>query len=54
MTSPAGEHLGVLETPEHCKSLVWGEDGHTLFLMTETSVHAVRTVVGPAPLPPDR
>jgi gluconolactonase len=55
VTSPTGEHLGVLETPEHCKSLVWGgEDGHTLFLMTETSVHAVPTVVGPVTLPPYR
>jgi gluconolactonase len=53
--SPAGQHLGVLETPEVCKSLVWGgHDLHTLFLMTESTVHAVTTRVGPAPLPPDR
>jgi gluconolactonase len=53
--SPEGRHLGVLDAPEVCKSLVWGGDGmRTLFLMTETTVHAVNTLVGPAPLPPDR
>ena len=29
-----------------------GEDLHSLFLMTTTSVHVVTTLVGPAPLPP--
>jgi gluconolactonase len=53
--TPAGEHLGTVETPEVCGSLAWGgEDMHSLFLMTSTTVHVVRTTVGPAPLPPDR
>ena len=35
------------------KSLCWGgHDMHTLFLMSSTTVHMVRTIVGPAPLPP--
>jgi hypothetical protein len=35
-----------------CGSLAWGgADLHTLFLTTTTTVHAVRTLVGPAPLP---
>jgi gluconolactonase len=51
----AGEHLGTVETPEVCGSLAWGgEDLRSLFLMTTSSVHVVRTIVGPAPLPPDR
>jgi gluconolactonase len=53
--TPAGEHLGIVETPEVCGSLAWGgEDMHSLFLMTSTTAHVVRTIVGPAPLPPDR
>jgi gluconolactonase len=51
--SPAGEHLGTLATPEVCGSLTWGgPDLRSLFLMTSTTVHVVRTIVGPAPLPP--
>jgi gluconolactonase len=51
--TPAGEHLGTVATPEVCGSLCWGgADLHTLFLMTYTTVHAVPTLVGPAPLPP--
>ncbi|HZR92451.1 MAG TPA: SMP-30/gluconolactonase/LRE family protein [Gaiellaceae bacterium] len=51
--SPDGEHLGTVETPEVCGSLCWGgDDLHSLFLMTSTTVHVVRTHVGPAPLPP--
>jgi gluconolactonase len=51
--SPEGEHLGIVETPEVCGSLCWGgDDLRTLFLMTSTTVHSVRTRVGPAPLPP--
>jgi gluconolactonase len=52
--TPDGKHLGVVETPEVCGSLAWGgDDLHSLFLMTTTTVHVVRTLVGPAPLPPD-
>ncbi len=51
--SPRGEKLGVVETPEVAGSLCWGgEDGHSLFIMTSTTVHVVPTIVGPAPLPP--
>ncbi len=51
--TPDGERIGVVETPEVCGSLCWGgADLRTLYLMTSTSVHAVRTLVGPAPLPP--
>jgi gluconolactonase len=53
--TPAGDHVGTVETPEVCGSLAWGgEDMRSLFLMTTTSVHVVRTIVGPAALPPDR
>jgi gluconolactonase len=47
-----GEMLGTIETPEVVGNLTWGgTDLHTLFLMTTTSVHALRTLVGPAALP---
>lgn len=50
--TPGGEHLGTVATPEVCGSLAWGgDDLHSLFLMTSTTVHVVRTLVGPAPLP---
>ena len=51
--SAQGEHLGTLAAPETVGSLCWGgHDMHTLFLMSSTTVHMVRTIVGPAPLPP--
>jgi len=51
--TPEGEHIGTIETPEVCGSLCWGSDDlRTLFLMTYTTVHVTRTLVGPAPLPP--
>jgi gluconolactonase len=50
--TPEGDHLGTVATPEVCGSLAWGgADLHTLFLTTTTTVHAVRTLAGPAPLP---
>jgi gluconolactonase len=50
--TPEGEHLGTVPTPEVCGSLAWGgEDMRSLFLMTSTTVHVVRTLVGPPPLP---
>ena len=49
--SPAGEHLGVLRTPEVAGNLVWGgDDLRSLFVMTSTTVHVVRTRVASAPL----
>ena len=51
--SAQGEHLGTLAATETVGSLCWGgDDMHTLFLMSSTTVHMVRTIVGPAPLPP--
>jgi gluconolactonase len=51
--TPAGELLGVVKTPEVVGSVAWGgDDMRSLFLTTTTSVHVVRTLVGPAPLPP--
>ena len=52
--TPEGERIGIVETPEVCGSLCWGEgaERHTLFLMTSTTAHMVETLVGPAPLPP--
>ena len=48
-----GARIGVIETPEACTSLVWGgADMRTLFLTTTTTLHSIRTLVGPSPLPP--
>jgi gluconolactonase len=50
--SPGGGHLGTIEAPEIVGNLTWGgPDLHTLFVMTTTTVHALRTAVGPAHLP---
>jgi gluconolactonase len=50
--SSQGEHLGVLRTPEVVGNLAWGgADLRSLFIMTSTTVHVVKTLVGPAPLP---
>jgi gluconolactonase len=49
--SPDAQKLGVVRAPEVVGNLTWGgEDLHTLFLMTSTTAHSVRTLVGPAPL----
>jgi len=49
--SPAGERLGRIRAPEVVGNLTWGgEDLHTLFLMTSTTVHSLPTLVGPARL----
>ena len=46
--SPAGEHLGTVEVPEHASNLAWGgPDWHTLFITASTSVYAIVTKVGP-------
>jgi len=50
--SPEGEHLGVLHLPEIVGNLAWGgTDLRSLFVMSSTTVHVVKTLVGPAPLP---
>ena len=47
---PSGALLGIIETPETSANLVWGgDDFHTLFLCTSTTVRTLRTLVGPAP-----
>jgi gluconolactonase len=47
-----GNEIGRFATPEVAGNLTWGgADLHTLFVMTTTTVHALRTLVGPATLP---
>jgi len=49
---PDGSEIGRFATPEVAGNLTWGgADLHTLFVMTTTTVHALRTLVGPATLP---
>jgi gluconolactonase len=52
VVAPSGELLGIIETPEVAGSLVWGgADLRSLFVCTSTTMHVIRTKVGPAPLP---
>ena len=44
--SPEGEHLGIVEVPEHTGNLTWGGAGwHDLFIPSSTSVYRIRTKV---------
>jgi gluconolactonase len=46
--SPEGEHLGTVLVPENTGNLSWGgEDWHTLYIPSSTSLYAIRTIVGP-------
>jgi gluconolactonase len=46
--SSAGEPLGVIEVPENTGNLAWGgEEWHTLFIPSSTSLYAITTTVGP-------
>jgi len=46
--SAAGEHLGVITVPENTGNLTWGgEDWHTVFIPSSTSLYTIRTKVGP-------
>jgi gluconolactonase len=46
--SSAGEQLAVIEVPENTGNLTWGgEDWHTLFIPSSTSLYSIRTKVGP-------
>jgi gluconolactonase len=46
--SAAGEHLGTIKVPENTGNLTWGgEDWHTLFIPSSTSLYSIRTIVGP-------
>jgi gluconolactonase len=50
--APSGDVLGVIETPAVAGSLVWGgEDLRSLFVCTTTTMHVIKTKVGPAPIP---
>jgi gluconolactonase len=46
--SAAGEHLGVIKVPENTGNLSWGgDDWHTVFIPSSTSLYTIRTTVGP-------
>ena len=46
--SPAGEHLGTILVPENTGNMTWGgDDWHTLFIPSSTSLYSIRTIVGP-------
>ena len=46
--SPAGETLGVIQVPENVGNLTWGgDDWHTLYMPSSTSLYTIRTKVGP-------
>ncbi len=46
--SAGGEHLGTILVPENTGNLAWGgEDWHTLFIPSSTSLYSIRTLVGP-------
>jgi gluconolactonase len=48
LISSAGEQLAVIEVPENTGNLTWGgEDWHTLFIPSSTSLYSIRTKVGP-------
>ncbi|MDG2055030.1 MAG: SMP-30/gluconolactonase/LRE family protein [Phycisphaerales bacterium] len=43
-----GQHIGTLHIPEHATNLHWGgPDWHTLYIAANTSIYALRTLVGP-------
>jgi gluconolactonase len=46
--SSDGEHLGTIEVPENTGNLTWGgDDWHTLFIPSSSSLYSIRTKVGP-------
>jgi gluconolactonase len=49
--SPAGQHLGTVETPEHVHNFTWGDaDGRTLYMTARSSLYRMRlNVAGPRP-----
>jgi gluconolactonase len=52
VVAPSGQLIGLIETPEVAGSLVWGSgDLRSLFVCTSTTMHVLRTKVGPARLP---
>ena len=46
--SVEGQHLGTIRVPENTGNLAWGgEDWHTLYIPSSTSLYAIKTIVGP-------
>jgi len=46
--SAEGEHLGTVLVSENTGNLSWGgDDWHTLFIPSSTSLYSIRTIVGP-------
>ena len=46
--SAEGEHIGKILVPENTGNLAWGgDDWHTLFIPSSTSLYSIRTLVGP-------
>jgi len=46
--SAAGEHLGTILVPQNTGNMTWGgEDWHTLYIPSSTSLYSIRTIVGP-------
>lgn len=46
--SADGEHLGTILVPENTANLTWGgDDWHSLYVASSTSLYAIRTLVGP-------
>ena len=46
--SPEAVHLGIVQVPENVGNLAWGgDDWHTLFMPSSTSLYRIRTKVGP-------
>jgi gluconolactonase len=46
--SAEGDHLGTILVPENTGNLSWGgDDWHTLFIPSSTSLYSIRTLVGP-------
>jgi len=44
--SPAGKHLGTIQTPETPANCNWGDDGSTLYITARTSVYRIKLVPG--------
>ena len=40
--SPAGKHLGSIETGAPTGNVAWGEDGSTLFIASNQSIYRIR------------
>jgi len=46
--SPSGSLLGKVRVPELVANLTWGgDDWHTLYIPSSTSLYSIRTIVGP-------